>query len=252
MARRRKVNIDGGGEQNPFAMSTGDMMSGLMFVFVLLIVALIWQIATQNKKSNDAVSEYQDTRDEIYQALKDSFGDSLYVWGAELDSSSLTIRFNEIDKDSIRVLFDRGDTLLSPRYKSMMNDFFPKYLEILSSEKIRDDIEEIRIEGHTDSTKCYNQCETIEQNYLYNMNLSQARSRNVLRYGLSETMVAERPELLEFARDNIIATGLSFSQPRPTQDKSRRVEIRVRTKAQEKIDAIIKSLKGESNNGGTP
>lgn len=252
MARRHKVNIDGGGEQNPFAMSTGDMMSGLMFVFVLLIIALIWQIATQNKKSSDAVSEYQDTRDEIYKALKIAFDDSLYVWGAELDSSSLTIRFNEIALDGTPVLFGSGDTLLPPRYKSVMNHFFPSYLEILSDDKFRNDIEEIRIEGHTDSTKCYKQCETIERNYLYNMNLSQARSRNVLRYGLSETAVANRPDLLEFARENIIATGLSFSQPRQTQDKSRRVEIRVRTKAQDKIDAIIKSLKGESSNGVTP
>lgn len=252
MARRHKVNIDGGGEQNPFAMSTGDMMSGLMFVFVLLIIALIWQIATQNKKNNDAVSEYQDTRDEIYKTLKLAFDDSLLIWGAELDSSSLTIRFNEIALDGTPVLFASGDTLLPPRYKSVMNHFFPRYLEILSADKFRDDIEEIRIEGHTDSTKCSKQCETIEQNYLYNMNLSQARSRNLLRYGLSETIVANRPELLEFARKNIIATGLSFSQPRQTQDKSRRVEIRVRTKAQDKIDAIIKSLKDGNTNGGTP
>ena len=75
------------------------------------------------------------------------------------------------------------------------------------------------------------------------MNLSQARSRNVLRYGLTETDVSKDTTLLEFARKYIIATGLSFSQPRATQEKSRRVEIRVRTKAQEQIEEIIKTLK---------
>lgn len=133
----------------------------------------------------------------------------------------------------------------------MMNYFFPKYLKILN-DRFRDDIEEIRIEGHTDSSKCSKQCETIELNYLYNMNLSQARSRNVLRYGLTETDVAGNPELLAFGREYIIATGLSFSQPRTTPSKSRRVEIRVRTKAQDKIDAIIKTLKGNDSNVGNP
>jgi len=251
MARRHKLKVDAG-DQNPFAMSTGDMMSGLMFVFLLFIITLAWQIAKQDNDKNQKISKYQDTRDEIFKELRFTFEDSLRVWGAELDSSTLTIRFNEIALDGTPVLFAPGDSLLPPRYKSMMKYFFPKYLEILGSEKYRDHIEEIRIEGHTDSTPCYSLCNTIERNYLYNMNLSQARSRNVLRYGLSETAVAASPKLLEFARANIIATGLSFSQPRPTQDKSRRVEIRVRTKAQEQLEKIIKSLKEDSSDDENP
>ena len=243
MARRHKITLDAGGDQNPFAMSTGDMMSGLMFVFVLLIVALVWQIAKQDNIKKQAINKYQDTRDEIYKELKSTFKDSLNVWGAELDSATLTVRFNEIALDGTPVLFASGDTLLPPRYKSMMKFFFPKYLEILDGEKFREHIEEIRIEGHTDSTPCYSLCKTVERNYLYNMNLSQARSRNVLRYGLTETDVSNDTALLEFARKHVIATGLSFSQPRATQEKSRRVEIRVRTKAQEQIEEIIKTLK---------
>lgn len=129
-----------------------------------------------------------------------------------------------------------------------MNAFFFKYLEILNSKRFRNDIEEIRIEGHTDSTPCYKYCETLEKNYLYNMNLSQARSRNVLRYGLTETEVASHFELLSFAREKIITTGLSFSRPRSTQEKSRRVEFRVRTGAQKKMDELIQSLKDKEEN----
>ena len=252
MARRHKITLDADGDQNPFAMSTGDMMSGLMFVFVLFIIALVWQITKQKDESKRKAEEYQKTRDEIYIELKSTFQDSLNVWGAELDSATLTVRFNEIALDRTPVLFASGDTLLPSRYKSIMNSFFPKYLEILDGKKFREHIEEIRIEGHTDSTPCYSLCKTVERNYLYNMNLSQARNRNVLRYGLTETDVSNDTALLEFARKHVIATGLSFSQPRATQEKSRRVEFRVTTKAEEEIKKIHQALKGVRSDDQSP
>lgn len=236
MSRRRNPDLNMRQDQNPFAMSTGDMMSVLMFVFVLLIVALIWN-------TKQSINDYQDIRKELYEVLNEEFKDSLTTWGAELDSN-LTVRFNEVNLEGTPVLFEVGKDIPSDRYKSIMQSFFPKYLDILYREKYRDKIEEIRVEGHTDSTKCIG-CKTIEDSYLYNMNLSQRRSQNVLKYGLTETSVSTNSELMEFSRKNIIATGLSFSQPRHTQDLSRRVEFRVRTKAEEKINEIIKSLNGK-------
>src|SRR5690606_6803054 len=126
-----------------------------------------------------------------------------------------------------------------PKFQTILNEFFPKYIEILSSEKYREDIEEIRIEGHT-SSEATNL--SIDQAYYYNMRLSQDRTRSVLEYVLELSSVKEEKSWL---RKFLTANGLSSSKVLLTSNnqedrlKSRRVEFRVRTNAEKRIVKII-------------
>ena len=62
-------------------------------------------------------------------------------------------RFRSIDSivrfEEPIIFFNRGSATLKEEFKVILNDFFPRYLKILTSDKYRDDVEEIRIEGHT-------------------------------------------------------------------------------------------------------
>src|SRR5215472_5781181 len=40
---------------------------------------------------------------------------------------------------------------LKPEFQAILQDFFPRYVRILTSSKYRDAISEVRIEGHTSS-----------------------------------------------------------------------------------------------------
>ena len=75
----------------------------------------------------------------------DEFKEDLTVWRATIDSS-LCIRFQEPS-----MLFDLDKAILKPKFKEILDDFFPRYIKVLNKEEHKDNIVEIRIEGHTDN-----------------------------------------------------------------------------------------------------
>jgi outer membrane protein OmpA-like peptidoglycan-associated protein len=167
----------------------------------------------------------------LYIDLQDEFKDDLKTWSATIDST-LCVRFQEPS-----MLFDNNEATLKKKFKEILDDFFPRYIAVLSRDQYKNNIEEIRIEGHTDSNG----------EYFYNMELSQNRTRAVLQY----CMGVMNPEDIDWARSLITANGLSSSHPiiiEGVEDKdlSRRVEFRVRTNAEKQLEDIAaKRFKSE-------
>jgi outer membrane protein OmpA-like peptidoglycan-associated protein len=121
---------------------------------IFLLIAIIFMIQVQREaKKKEAQAEvvknaavlYADLREQLYQDLNTAFKDDLLRWDAIL-TRDLAIRFKEP-----RVQFDTGKAIIKPSFGNILDSFFPRYVEILSSEKYRDAIEEVRIEGHTSS-----------------------------------------------------------------------------------------------------
>ena len=105
---------------------------------------------------------------------------------------------------------------------NILDDFFPRYVRILSLPKYQANIEEIRIEGHTSSG--WQSATTLEDRYLGNAELSQARAFEVLKYCFNQKSIdSQKTWLMEVLRAN----------------KSRRVEFRVITKADKNLQAIV-------------
>lgn len=53
-------------DQNPFALSTGDMMSALMFIFVLLLTALMLNERQQSEQDKKLTDEYYRVKQQLY------------------------------------------------------------------------------------------------------------------------------------------------------------------------------------------
>ncbi len=127
-------------------------------------------------------------------------------------------------------------------FKNILDDFFPRYLNILRN--YRGSIAEVRIEGHTSSE--WEGASNALEAYFKNMELSQNRTRAVLQYCLS---LEKAKNDMEWAKENITANGLSSSkiirqnngQENPAL--SRRVEFRVRTDAEKRILSILQGIK---------
>lgn len=210
-------------EENAYAFSTGDLMAGLLFIFILLLMGALLQVQEKAEQDEEVVRRYDMIKTQLYIDLQDEFKEDLKVWRATIDSS-LCIRFQEP-----AMLFDNNEALLKPMFKDILNDFFPRYIQVLIRPEYKDNIVEIRIEGHTDSNG----------GYFHNMELSQNRTRSVLEYcfGLMTD------EQIEWAKSLITANDLSSSQPiivHGVEDKSlsRRVEFRVRTNAEKQLEDI--------------
>jgi len=179
-------------------LTVSDLMAGLMVVF--LFIAIVFMMITQkeNDKIKDVAVAYQQNQVAIYEALESEFERDLDKWGATIDKETLAFNFQSPD-----VLFANNETRLSDAYKEILNDFFPRYINVLAP--FRDSLDEIRIEGHTSSVGLRGSTEA--QAYFYNMRLSQGRTRSVLEYGY-----ALMPNESDWIKANIAAVGFSSSR----------------------------------------
>jgi outer membrane protein OmpA-like peptidoglycan-associated protein len=214
-----------------------DLMTGLMMVFLLVAITYMVKVEAASQHVREIAILYERMKVELYDDLKQAFEKDLPRWGAELDTDS-TIRFKEPD-----VLFSTGSSEINSNFKKILDDFFPRYVRILDSDKYRDAVEEIRIEGHTSSIWSNL---PVDQAYFQNMKLSQDRTRSSLQYVL--TLPAVRNDL-PWLRGRITANGLSSSKTikrgdgSEDYDRSQRVEFRVRTDAESRIAKIIEADK---------
>ena len=228
-------------------ISISDMMAGLMVIFLFIAISYMLHIRA-DKKEIEQIKEkieqiavtYEKLKSELYNDLEREFKNDLNEWNAVLDRQTLSVRFKEPE-----VLFEPGDAEVRPAFKKILDDFFPRYIQILRRTEYINDIAEIRIEGHTSSEWSENVSD--EEAYILNMELSQDRTRSVLKYVLQIPKISENREWL---KDHLTANGLSSSKlisKEGIEDKeeSRRVEFRVRTNAEKRIVEIIKSGKKE-------
>lgn len=212
-----------------------DLMTGLMAMFLLISVLYMIRVEIDADRVKEVAVAYSEIRDALYEALEHEFKADLVNWKAELDREDLSVRFTEPE-----VLFDTGSSDLKPSFKAILNDFFPRYLSILTSEPYRGAITEVRIEGHTSSL--WSQATTEDEAYFHNMALSQERTRSTLSYIMEIPAVAAQRDWLE---QFVTANGLSSSKPIRRADgsedteRSQRVEFKVRTDAEVRIARIL-------------
>jgi len=209
-------------------ISVSDLMSGLMIVFLFIAVAYMYNM-------QNIAKSYVDTKEEIYNALYVEFKDDLNKkdWSASIDPKTLMITFN-----APNIQFSTNQTEIKREYKKVLYDFFPRYLKVLM--QYNNDINEVRIEGHTDSK--WFDAKSDTHAYFKNMALSQGRSRAVLEYVYTLGAVAQYEEWM---KQNIAAVGFSSAKIIKNKDgkenkvASRRVSFRVITNAEKSIDTIL-------------
>ncbi|MBI5696675.1 MAG: OmpA family protein [Nitrospirae bacterium] len=233
MARRVDINISS--ETESHWVSATDLMSGLMLVFMLIAISYMINSSEERDRMREVAVKWAQTKDDIYKSLNDEFAGDLKKWHAEIERESLTIRFKEPT-----ILFQSGQSRLTPRFCGILCDFFPRYLRVLK--QYDENISEIRIEGHT-STE-WSSTVSDDEAYINNMILSQERTIRVLMYCLANT---KNKELHAWGERVIIGSGMSSSRTIQINNKedrnaSRRVEFRVRTNADEKLTQIYKEL----------
>ncbi len=249
-------------EKTQFFISVGDLMSAVLLVFVFLLAATLLKIqdgygqkaamadtyqqaAEENLRASEGyrskseaykrpAAVFHQLQNDFYLALDEEFKGDLERWGATIDRDSLSIRFLEPE-----VLFGSGKANLTRHFETILNDFFPRYIAMLASAKFRDDIEEIRIEGHTSSE--WDAHPDTDRAYFDNMRLSMNRTWNVLEYCLGRL---DQQPLREWVEGRVTANGLSSSRPilvNGVEDRrmSRRVEFRVRVAAEKRIGQIL-------------
>jgi hypothetical protein len=144
-------------------LSIGDLMSGLMFFFALLFIAVLAQLQDQQERIIDR-------RTAIVSALVEALEQN----HIEVESSAEgEITFKE------EMLFERSSAELSPAGEDLIARFAPVYAAVIFSNPDFDsEIQRIVLEGHTSS----------EGDELYNLNLSLRRAQSVVAGMFGDTV----------------------------------------------------------------
>ncbi|MNI26879.1 MULTISPECIES: OmpA/MotB family protein [Pseudomonas] len=214
-------------------ISMSDLMAGLMMVFLLISVAYMRYVQIERDKIKEVAVAYQNSQVALYEALNTEFAEELPKWDAEIDKTTLEFRFKSPD-----VLFDTGQITLKTNFKTILDEFFPRYLEVLNG--FNKNITEVRIEGHT--SRVWSGAVSPEAAYFNNMELSQGRTRAVLQYLYSMSAVTEQRDWIKSV---FAAVGFSSAHPvlnaegLEDGERSRRVSFRVVTNAELQIRKII-------------
>ena len=207
----------------------------LMLIFLFISVGYMSNAIQDKNKITAVANSYEKIQVELTNDLREEFSENLKEWNASFDPSNLSIRFEYPE-----ILFKVGSAELNDKFKNILTSFFPRFLQIINNPKYKNDIEEIRIEGHTSSE--WEGESSPRQAYFKNMELSQNRTRNVLEYLLSNI---QDEDLFNWTKKYVTANGLSSSKPILNPDgqedkiHSRRVEFRIKTNAEKQIIKII-------------
>ncbi|MBT3281235.1 MAG: OmpA family protein [Campylobacteraceae bacterium] len=220
-------------------MSISDMMSGLMLVFLFISISFMIQVQSDKDKMKDVAQSYKDTKVNLNEDLHSEFLEDMKKWDASITKDN-TIVFH-----SPEVLFEVNKSAISEGFKAILDDFFPRYLKILISKKYKDNIQDMKVEGHTSND--WISSISKEKIYLKNMQLSQKRAYMVLSYcySLDNDLVKQNRLWLEkyFRANGMAFAKLKYKDINSTivdQKSSRRVEFSVQMKTEDKIYEVLK------------
>ena len=213
-------------------IAVSDMMTGLMMIFLFIAIIYIQEVL-------NTYGEFEDVQAKICSELRNEFDEEKNIWNMKICDSGLLVQFTNDG------YFLADSTLVTPKFQSILRDFYPRFKTILW--KYIDDVDELRIEGHASSEV---KKMSRKDAYLYNTELSQGRSYNVMNYVLGLDEIISNSDFLDWSYKNLTAHGMSSSNVIVKEDNtedfiaSRRVEFRIRTKAEDKLIEFVKELDG--------
>ncbi len=213
-------------DNNIFWTTMSDLMLGLAIIFITLFVFAMTGF-TQQKI--DQTKRQMEISEEIIENLKKVDID------AEVDKMTGDIKISDLD------LFEVGSYKLSSRGKAFLDKFAPIYINTIFSKKdYADNIENITIQGHTDS-QMYSGLKSHDEQYLKNMTLSLERANSVANYIFTTNYNKNYNTQL---KKKIVVEGKSFSEPvlvngKEDFAKSRRVEIRLKSKTFDLTETLL-------------
>ncbi|MFO1377184.1 MAG: flagellar motor protein MotB [Steroidobacteraceae bacterium] len=197
--------------EKPFWISYADLMTALMVLF--LVVMSVALLAVTKKISDD------ERRKSEYDADVDAFLMELDQTTRKYPDVTLDRNRGVIDFGSRATFPDRGYRLTAEQARGI-RAFVPEILALAASPRGERLLKRVVVEGFTSPTGTY----------LFNLNLSLQRSQSVLCALFAAEADDERKlsggELRQI-RDLFLVGGYSFNSVRDTDEKSRRVELRL-------------------------
>lgn len=229
MGKKAKASEDAG---NIFWVTMADLLLGLAIIFMTLFVLAMTGFTQQ---SLDQKQNQIEASKELIEKLKEAEIE------AQVDPMTGDIKISDLE------LFEVNSYTLSPKGKAYLDKLIPIYIDnIYSKKELIDGIENLIIQGHTDS-QSYAGLNTKDEQYLRNMTLSLQRANAVADYMFRTNYNKQYSDKL---RQMLVVEGKSFAEPilvngKEDYNKSRRVELRLKVKKHDIADVFFHGVQHE-------
>jgi len=220
-------------------VSIGDLMSGLLLVFILLLVVAMYNYAAFTRarerrvdqrsellqKQEERLIALEEKKRQLIEALKTSLAEV----DVQVDELTGVVRIGE------GILFQEDRAELVDEGKQTLARIYDQYIQVVLSPQYEQAVDRIVIEGHTNS----------RGSYLHNLTLSQQRANAVMRYWLG--LAGADQALLH---QKIVSSGRSWADlirnEHGSEDpvRSRRIEIAFRLKESHLLRSVYEDLRG--------
>ena len=107
--------------KNNVWMSVSDLMSGLMVIFLFVAIAYMIQV----NENQTVLTDYVETKNHLHDKLVKEFEGDTAKWQMQV-GKDLSMKFN-----NPQVLFATGSYQLTPAFCNILDEFIPRYLNIL-------------------------------------------------------------------------------------------------------------------------
>ena len=182
-------------DENPFSFSLGDLMAGLLLIFVLLFSFVMLRLENLMTERKNQLEQF-DEREQIKKLLISRLLKELADFDVEVDPDTGVIRIKE------GILFDSDKDELKQDGKEFLRLFIPKYVGVLlTNPDVSEHIAQVIIEGHTDDVGSWD----------HNLELSLRRANSVAAYLFTEDFGTFH--YAENLKRLLSANGRSFAQP---------------------------------------
>ena len=220
-------------EETNYWLSIGDLMASILMIFMLLFIVKTIETGRELRKKEEIIESFTGLKKNIISKIQKDFEERGIK--VDIDPQTGTIKIDD------KILFNTGEYLLKPEGKKYLNDFVPIYINLLlNDEEVKKELSQIIIEGHTDDVG----------SYIYNMELSQKRAFEVIKYIYDEMPNFKGKEEL---KSYITANGrsnikvLRDNSGNIDRDKSRRVEFQFEINFKKFYPVNLEKKKDEIN-----
>lgn len=218
----KKISKTDYNEENIFWITMSDLLLGLMIIFLILFIMSMVGFSQAKVAEQSAQTEMAE------KLAKELVNNKIDV---NIDKMSGQVEISDLE------LFDIGSAKLSAKGKAYLDKFFPIYIDtIFSNPEVSDKVENLIIEGHTDS-QMFRGLNSADEQYTKNLELSSMRATEVANYVFKTNYNKKYSKKLH---EVLIVEGKSNTEPILTNgkedfNKSRRVELEIRMKAGENV-----------------
>ena len=215
--KKQTTQYDDNNGGNIFWITMSDLLLGLAVVFISLFIFAITGFSQDVMRQKQA---QMDVSSKISKQLQE------VNVNADIDKMTGDLNIPAVE------LFDLNSSVITNEGKKLLDKIAPVYINsIFEDEELNGQIENIIIEGHTDS-QMFAGVKSKEEQFLLNMDLSLKRANAVADYIFKTEYNKDYAQKL---RDKIVVEGKSYNEPimihgKEDYAKSRRVELKLKVK----------------------